>query len=148
MSKNFKDNLLYLLRILNSIAKIEIYSKNFNDPNEFFYYSDSVNFNASLLLLTTIGEWTSKLTLEIKNKYDYIPWQRIKDVRNRVVHEYHGVDHEIAFEIVKSELKKLEKDLIFIITENIKEKNFDIEDLKVAQGHRYYKYVDFNLLLD
>ncbi|MCX6234445.1 MAG: DUF86 domain-containing protein [Bacteroidetes bacterium] len=46
-----------------------------------------------------IGEASRKLDARIKEKYPEIPWQEMYYLRNRVSHEYFGVDYEIIWDI-------------------------------------------------
>ena len=45
MLPNIKNDLMYLLNILESIEKILLYSEGFNDPEEFYQVNDQLNFN-------------------------------------------------------------------------------------------------------
>lgn len=45
MLPNIKNDMMYLLNILESIKKIEIYSKKFSDAEEFFEENNQLNFN-------------------------------------------------------------------------------------------------------
>ena len=44
MLQNPKNDLLYLLNILESIEKILFYSKEFKDAEEFYEYNNQINF--------------------------------------------------------------------------------------------------------
>ena len=51
-----------------------------------------------------IGEASKNLPGELKEKYDEVPWQEMYLLRNRVTHEYFGVDYEIIWDIAKNYL--------------------------------------------
>ncbi len=106
-----------------------------------------MNLNASLLLLAVIGEGVSKISKELKQKYQNIEWQQIKNFRNRVAHNYTGVDLAIVYKIINSELKTLKKEIIKIVKEGIEQKIFDIEELKIAKESKYYKYINFEEII-
>ena len=55
MQPGIKTDLVYLLVILESIAKVEQYSKGFISSDEFYQKDDQLNFNASLMLFANIG---------------------------------------------------------------------------------------------
>lgn len=55
------NNKLNLLSILDSIEKIENYSKDFNNPEEFYY--DSKSFDATMMQFVIIGEMISSKKL-------------------------------------------------------------------------------------
>ena len=51
-----------------------------------------------------IGEATKNLSWEIKGKYSTIPWEEMYRLRNRISHQYFGIDYEIIWEILKMHL--------------------------------------------
>jgi len=47
-----------------------------------------------------IGEATKNLPSELKEKYPNIPWEEMYRLRNRISHEYFGVDYGISQRII------------------------------------------------
>jgi hypothetical protein len=64
-----KNDLLYLLNILEYIGKIWKYTEEANDAEELFELNERLNLNASLTLLANIGENVSKLSDTLKQEY-------------------------------------------------------------------------------
>ena len=65
-----------------------------------------------------IGEMADRLSKELKGCHADIDWQKVKDFRNLVAHDYLGVDAEEVWQIIKNDLpilrnavKKLLSDL-------------------------------------
>lgn len=141
-----KNDLVYILTILEAAGKIAIYSKDFPDANAFFQSNDQLNFNASLLLIATIGDQIAKISEPTKSKYHHIQWKKIKDTRNRIVHDYAGVDFEITFEIVRKETPLLIADMEKIVQEEIEEGTFSLEELNIAHNSEWYLHVNFAAL--
>jgi uncharacterized protein with HEPN domain len=46
-----------------------------------------------------IGEASGNLPVEIKEKYPNVPWSEMYLLRNKVSHEYFGVDYEIIWDV-------------------------------------------------
>jgi len=147
MLPNEKNDLLYLLNILEYIEKIWKYTEKTNNAEELFELNDQMNLNASLTLLVNIGENVSKTTEELKNEYPNIEWQKIKDFRNRVVHDYVGIDLAVVYEIITNDLRTLKPEIVKIIKDKIKQKIFDIEEIKVSKESKYYNHIIFNEIL-
>jgi uncharacterized protein with HEPN domain len=147
MLPNEKNDLLYLLNILECIGKIWKYTENTNNAEELFDLNEQMNLNASLTLLVNIGENVSKTTEVLKNNYPNVEWQKIKDFRNRIVHDYVGIDIAIVYEIITNDLKTIKPEIIKIIKDRIKQKIFDIEELKISKESKYYIHIDFNEIL-
>jgi uncharacterized protein with HEPN domain len=142
-----KDDLLYLLNILEYIGKIWKYTENTNNAEELFELNEQMNLNASLTLLVNIGENVSKTTEKLKNDYSNIEWQKIKDFRSRIVHDYVGIDMAIVYEIITNDLKTLKPEIVKIIKDRIKQKIFDIEEIKISKESKYYIHINFNEIL-
>lgn len=147
MQPSIKNDLVYLLIVLESAGKIKSYTSKFTDAFEFFNAGDQLNFNASLLLLPNIGEQISMVSPQLKDKYPETGWRKIKDMRNRIVHDYTGVDYEACFFIVKNELPVLINNIQSIISEQISLGNFEPEEFEVARLSTFYRHVSFNEMI-
>lgn len=62
-----------------------------------------------------MGELTNKLDNEYLNKHSDIPWFKIKGLRNRIVHDYEGVNLKLIWEIIDVDIKILRKQLLKLI---------------------------------
>ncbi len=147
MFPQIKNDLLYLLNILESIEKVYLYVGKIDDAEDFFYANDQLNFNGVLNLLANIGENVRKVSDQLKNKNTHIQWQDIKDFRNRIAHDYVGVDLFIVFRIIKNDLGVLKKNISGIVSAEIKSKNFDEQEFREAQKSFYYRHVSFEEIL-
>ena len=99
--------------ILEAISKILRYTKKFKNQDDF--YRDEEAFDASLMNFVIIGEMVSKMSMDFKNFNNKIDWNRIKDFRNLVAHDYFGIDAEEVWQIINNDLPKLEKDISAIL---------------------------------
>lgn len=50
---------------------------------------------------------------EIRDNYNDVNRHRIRGFRNRIVHDYMGIDYEIVWEIIANDLEELVKELLF-----------------------------------
>jgi uncharacterized protein with HEPN domain len=82
----------FLEDILQSIIDVEEFSANLTFEE---FQNDKKTFLASLASLQIIGEASNKLPLEIRKKYPEIPWRAIIGLRNKLVHEYFGVNQKV-----------------------------------------------------
>lgn len=99
MSK--REAKLYFDDIKDSILKIEKYTESLSYDD---FVSDSMRIDAVIRNLSIIGEAVNNLSPEIKSKYPLIPWDEIIGMRNKVIHEYFGVDEDILWKTVKEDL--------------------------------------------
>jgi uncharacterized protein with HEPN domain len=145
MSHASSKDLLPLLIILESIGKIEVYTTQFTNASDFFQNDDQIQFNASLLLLINIGEQANRLSENLRNKYPNVPFRQIRSLRNRVAHDYTGIDYEMVFDIIKVDLPSLKPNLTQLIQTEIIAGVFDQHELNAASQSHFYKHVDFTV---
>ncbi len=105
---------LFLEDILESIQKIEQYVKGFNFED---FEKDDKSVDAVIRNFEIIGEAAKNIPPTIRNKYQSIYWQGVIGLRNRVIHDYFGVDLKIVWQILKKNLPDL-KDQVKDIIEN------------------------------
>ncbi len=104
-------NIIYILTMLEAIEKILYYSKDFTDEEKFFFANKQLNFNATVNLLIAIGEENKKIDKNLK-KQDKINWSNISAMRDKISHNYRGVDETIVWDIIQNYLPKLKIVLI------------------------------------
>ncbi|MDR2171406.1 MAG: DUF86 domain-containing protein [Planctomycetaceae bacterium] len=147
MFAKIKNDLLYLLNILEHIGKIQKYTENANSPDEFYELNEQLNFNATINLLANIGENISKISNELKTEYPEIEWRQIKDFRNKIIHNYVGIDFILTYNIIKHDLKKLQPKFEEIIKTKLTEKIFDTEEINLCKNSKYYQHVRFEKII-
>ncbi|MDR1232134.1 MAG: DUF86 domain-containing protein [Spirochaetaceae bacterium] len=83
MLADIRNDLMYLLNILEYIGKIQKYTEKINSPEEFYEINDQLNFNGSINLLANIGENATRISSELKEKHSEIEWRQIRGFRNK-----------------------------------------------------------------
>jgi uncharacterized protein with HEPN domain len=58
-----------------------------------------------------IGEASRNLPSEIKEKYPEVPWDEMYLMRNKISHEYFGIDYEIIWDVANNDLPKNQKQI-------------------------------------
>jgi uncharacterized protein with HEPN domain len=147
MLADIKNDLMYLLNILEYIGKIQKYTEEINSPEEFYELNDQLNFNGSINLLANIGENISRISSVLKTEYNEIEWQRIKDFRNKIIHDYVGIDLILTYNIIKTDLIKLQPKIEEIIKAKIIDKTFDKEEINLSKDSKYYTHVRFEKII-
>lgn len=142
MLPSIKNDLMYLLNILESIEKIILYSKDCLDAEVFYEHNDQLNFNATLNLLANMGENIRKISDELKQVYSDVNWPQIKGFRNRVVHDYINIDTFMVFDIIKIDLIPLKSKLMNVVALELSKGNFDPEEYAVAKKSFYYRHIN------
>lgn len=72
---------------------------------------------ALLRLLEVVGEAGNAVSQDFRRQCPQIPWREIADTRNRLIHGYFDVDHDIVWQIVTVDLPALVPELETLIDE-------------------------------
>ncbi|WP_375579788.1 DUF86 domain-containing protein [Marivirga tractuosa] len=102
MSKRDVD--LLLGDMLQSAYKIKKYTENLNFQS---FENDDKTIDAVVRNFEIIGEASNRIDPDFKLNNPEIEWNRLRGFRNRIVHEYFGVDNEIIWDIIQYYLDEL-----------------------------------------
>lgn len=83
-----------------------------------YFTKDRKTTNAVIRSIEVIGEATKKIPQFIRNKYPSIPWKKMAGMRDKMIHEYFGIDIEILWKVVNDEIPPL-KPLVRDVLKNL-----------------------------
>jgi uncharacterized protein with HEPN domain len=98
-----KDDRVYLQHIRDALQDIAGYCG--SDHGAFL--DDRMRQDATLRKLEVIGQAVKNLSEDTKSRQPEIPWKQIAGMRDKVIHDYFGVNLEIVWAVVQKELPKL-----------------------------------------
>ncbi|MEA2027982.1 MAG: HepT-like ribonuclease domain-containing protein, partial [Campylobacterota bacterium] len=107
-------NMLHILTILEAIEKIFIYAQDFDNEEDFYSANKQLNFNATVNLLIAIGEENKKIDSGLKTS-TVINWKNVSAMRDKIAHNYRGVDESLVWNIIQEYLPKLKIALVEVI---------------------------------
>ncbi len=101
MKKRNRNYLMYLEDIITSMDRIAEYidGLSFDEFKKDYKTADAVIRNFEV-----IGEASRNLPIEIRSKYEDVPWDEMYLLRNKVSHEYFGIDYEIIWDVATNYL--------------------------------------------
>ena len=102
-----KDDQTYIKNILDSIEKIERFTKEVNKDD---FLNNQMMQGAVILQLTLIGEEANKISDTTKSKIT-LAWKEIVGFRNMVIHEYMNLDLGIVWDTIEEDIPVLKKEL-------------------------------------
>jgi uncharacterized protein with HEPN domain len=90
--------------ILSEINKIFIFIGKMTYTE---FIKDEKTIYAVTRSLEIIGEATKNIPNDVKDTYNQIPWSKISGMRNKLIHEYFGVDLETLWNTIKNRLPEI-----------------------------------------
>ena len=103
-----KDALIFIQHIIENVGNIESFSKDITKEE---FSKDILRQNAIIRSIEVIGEAAKNLPSDFKKKHQTIPWKDIAGMRDKLIHNYFGVDLKIVWKVIKEDLPKLKKDI-------------------------------------
>lgn len=112
MKREYQD---YLKDLIEAAEKIELFTAALTTEN---FKKDEKTIFAVIRALEVMGEAAKNIPQGIRAKYKNIPWRKIAGMRDKLIHEYFGVDTKVLWKTVKEDipvitplLKQLLKDI-------------------------------------
>jgi uncharacterized protein with HEPN domain len=82
------------------------------------FYEDETIKRAVVRALEIVGEATKNLSNEFRQKYYQVPWKFMAGMRDKLIHDYMGVDYILVFKTAKEDVPELFNQIQQIIKEN------------------------------
>ena len=99
-----RDYRLYIDDIIEATNKIEKYVERLSFDE---FSEDSKIIDATVRNFEIIGEATKNIPQKIRKKYPDIPWKKMARMRDKLIHEYFGVNKEVLWKTIKEDLPKV-----------------------------------------
>ena len=102
-----KDSII-LTKILTYINDLKEFIDGYTQET---FEKDKKTINACVFNLSQIGELAGKISKEIIKENPHIEWQGLKSLRNRIVHDYDGVNLTMIWGFLTEELEELKEQI-------------------------------------
>jgi uncharacterized protein with HEPN domain len=107
-----REYLDYFKDILDALEKIDNFTAGLDLEN--FVNDDKTAF-AVIRALEIIGEAARKVSKSIRSRYSDIPWQDMAGMRDKLIHDYFGVDLRVVWKTLQNDLPPLKKAITEVI---------------------------------
>ncbi len=103
----------FLLDIQEATRRIKSYTYEMTYEE---FLSDTRTQDAVIRNIEIIGEATKKLSVGLRTQYPDVPWKEMSGTRDRLIHNYFGVDIEVVWKISIAELSDLALQIMEILS--------------------------------
>ncbi|MBO5128509.1 MAG: DUF86 domain-containing protein [Clostridia bacterium] len=101
-----------LRKILDCIDKIQSYTDGTGYET---FQQNTMMVEACVFNLSQIGEHCHSITDEYKELHPELPWHEMYGLRNRIVHNYEGVNLKLVWEIISADLSELREQILSLL---------------------------------
>lgn len=107
-----RDELLYLRHILDAINTIEDYLQGVDEKQ---FDSTRLLQDGVIRQIEIVGEAVRHISKDIRKTYPEVPWQDVAGMRDKLIHDYFGVDIEKVWLTAREDLPVLKEQVIGIL---------------------------------
>jgi uncharacterized protein with HEPN domain len=101
--RDYRD---YLQDILESVDDVESFIRGMSFEE---FKRDRKTISAVVRSIEVIGEAAKRIPRSLKAKYKGVPWREMAGMRDKLIHEYFGVDVEILWKTAKDDIPPLKR---------------------------------------
>ena len=101
-------NKIIVQKMLGYVSKVMTYCESYSYEH---FSENTMLVEACVFNLSQLGELCHAADTTFVQKYPEIPWREMYGLRNRIVHDYEGVNLRLVWQIIREDLPELEKAL-------------------------------------
>ena len=99
-----KGDSVYLRHILDAISRIEEYTRDITYED---FLTSNLRQDGVIRQIEVIGEAAKKVSPELKGQHPEIPWKDIVGMRDKLIHDYFGVDLDAVWDTARKDIPRL-----------------------------------------
>lgn len=103
-----KDDAVYEKHILDAIIRIKEYTRDVKYED---FKSNNLLQDGVIRQIEIIGEAAKRLSDIFRNQHADIPWKDIAGMRDKLIHDYFGVDMDAVWDTAQKDIPALEQGL-------------------------------------
>lgn len=101
--QHISDECLYILSVVGN-----------NISRDDFLQNETLK-RAVVRSLEIIGEASKKIPADFKSKWNLINWKNMAGMRDRLIHDYMGINYSIVWDVIRNKMPDLSKQITEVI---------------------------------
>jgi uncharacterized protein with HEPN domain len=103
-----KDDMIYIEHILDAINQILLYTEKIERDD---FMNDRMRQDAVIRQFEIMGEATKNISPQFIEQHSTIEWRYMAKMRDRLIHNYFGVDNRIVWDTIQTDLPQLKSEI-------------------------------------
>ena len=142
-TQDSSKDLMCLLRMQEAVGKILFYAGSYGKPDVLLFTNHEKDYEASLLLMTIIGEQASNISDLTKESFADINWDQLKSFKTIVANDFLRIDKHVVSTLKKNDISNLKLQITECINMQISKGIFSKEEISKSKGSIQFQYIDF-----
>jgi len=107
-----------IIDYINDVLEAIVNIKHFLDDVDYPAFEEDIKTQYAVIrALEIIGEASKKIPKDIKENYSWIPWRFMAGMRDKLIHDYFGVDAQVVWKTATEDILNLEEDIKKLVSD-------------------------------
>ena len=103
-----RDDQVYLAHVMDALQQITIYTVGMNEKK---FLENRLVQDGVIRQFEIVGEATKNISISFRDRHPFIPWKDLAGFRDKLIHQYFGIDLETVWRSVVVDVPMLQDEI-------------------------------------